>query len=144
MSNNQTSITDKSKVAQHPLSKINGLKQSVQSSNDLNQTLTNKLNTTLSKNNLELINDQLPLNHDISDILSNSLNSGLLNTKFEKSHSQKIPVEDNQYLQNVDNILKEFTNSQAYEDRKNSLYNENQSSKSLEREFKIERIKLKI
>ena len=133
MSNKQKNLTNKSKT-QHKMSKIHGLKQSTQFSNDF--TITTKLNTTLSKSNLDYTNDLSPLKHDISDALSNSLNSGLLNPKFERSHSQKMHGEENQYLQNVDNILKMFYSSQA--SRKNSFYNENQSSKSLERKFKVD------
>ena len=137
MSNKQTKLANKSKN-QHKMDKIHGLKQSTQFSKDFNLAITTKLNTTLSKSNLDYTNDLSPLKHDISDALSNSLNSGLLNPKYERSHSQKMHTEDNQYLQNVDIILKEFHSSQANESRKNSFYNENQTSKSLERKFKVD------
>ena len=121
-------ITYKNKQRQQ-LNKIIGLKQSLQYSNDLNQTLNIKTNTSLSK-------DQSPLKNDSSDLLSNSLNLGRpLNTKFYRSQNNKTLLEDNQNFHNSDNILKELNNSQVFEGRKNSPGDENRSSKSPERKL---------
>ena len=119
-------ITYKTKQQQQ-LNKIIGMKQLGQSYNDLNQSINTKGNTTLSK-------DQSSLKHEVCDLSSNSLNLGRsLNSKFERSQNNNTPLEEKQYFQNGDNILKELKNFQSSEGRKSSTGNENQSFKSLER-----------